>query len=336
MNIDRLPSEVLLLVLAYLRTDDLRSLALTFNNNITDACVPLLQPLSVKIRNERDMTHRFRFQGLSKADFVDVDDLQRHEGLSGVWHQWIDIWNMVDGHEEELPSSASLGFLSVFGLDVRRCRIPSSPLSMHDMQALSDKATSLDVKVPPSFWKAMSDHEIIDKITMAGKTYVKVKDFDLLATYVTKPKVGYLLPFLHEADGLQRSWYLYLEPGEERRSCILSILNVFQTTNIDDECIWDVLPKVISAEDRRIAKEHDIRVPFMDSDNIRIAGFDFRDWLAHRLFNEWLEVNDAFLRPSITTGQSPSARERGSTQPNTTSHRKRRTRWLRRVFCQDT
>lgn len=327
MDITCLPGEVLLLVLANLRTQDVRSLALTFNKNIIAVCVKFLQPLCVQIRNEKDMAHRFRYRDLSKTDFVDPRALQRREegrsivwwidawgqhreGLNGLWQEYIETWDILECAEAELPSLPA-DFTAGGALEcteyVTRDPRPSTLLTSDEIQTFSNKATSLNVKIPPGFWKAMSDEETIRAMTLAGDSYIEVKSFELCHTRITKPQVGYLLPFMHDPDKQECSWYLYLEPGPEYRCCVLRIFDVLKTTNIDDEFMWDILSEAITADDRRIADERDVRLYLMDSTNIGIAGFCFRDWIAHRLFNQWLEaepnITDALAKAQKRAGQ---------------------------------
>lgn len=233
MGISQLPEEVLLLVLANLHIQDIKSLALTFDKDIATTCLPLLRPLSAKLRNEKAMADRFQRQGLRASEFVAVDFSLRREGLSEPWHRWVDLWDAVEIDQEELPRLSALDIPSGPASELARAWSRPNPLTTHQFQTLAAKAESLDVHVPPSFWKAMSDREMIDQITLAGNSFIQVEEFELLKTTVTAPKIGFMLPFLYEPDRYNCCWYLYLEPGEEHRHCVLSMLDVGQTTDID-------------------------------------------------------------------------------------------------------
>lgn len=278
MNIDKLPRELLLLIIANLRVRDVRSLALTFNKHIFDNCLPLLQLLTTQRCNNKYAASLF--PQLSHQDFIDIHSLRHYGSFGDLSHRWIDAWGPIENDQELLRLAVHNPH------DPGRAQHYSNPLTIQQWHSISEFARSLEIEMPTSFWDAMSDPNIVDQMATADGGHFKVQEFMLMPAKITRGVIGYMLPFLHHPDE-QWSWYLYFEPGREHWHCVLRIDNVMKTTNVDDELMWEVLSNVITDEDREVATLHNVRLEMIDSDNIHLMGFSFREWLAQRLFNHW-------------------------------------------------
>lgn len=280
MPIDELPNEILMLIVANLRARDLKSLALTFNKSITESCLPLLRPLSAKRGNAKYISSRYK--RLCHFDVVDLDSQKYHGSLEDAWLRWKDAWDPLEV-DQELPRLKSFDLPSGSIHGPTRTPKSSSLLTIDQWQMLLAKGRSMGIEIPLSFWKAVSDPEIIAQMTSPDGSYVEVQEFVLMHSRITGGGLGFMLPFLHHRADYW-SWYLYFEPGDEQRHCVLCVDNVLKSTDIDDQLMWELHRRNLTDHDRRMAQLYDVHHQMIDSTEVYLAGFCFRDWLAQRLF----------------------------------------------------
>lgn len=262
-----------MLIIAQLRTWDLKSLALTFNKSVTETCLPLLRPLSAKRRNTKYITSHC--DRLCHFDVVDLDSRHYHGTLEDAWLSWKDARDPLEV-DQELPRLESFDFPSGSIHGLTRTLGSSTLLTIDQWRMLVAKGRSMGIEIPLSLWKAMSDTNIIAQMTSPDGSYVEVQEFVLRHSRITGGGLGFMLPFLHHRDDYW-SFYFYFEPGDEQRHRVLRVDNVLKSTNVDDELMWELHGSNLIDHDRQMALLYDVRHQMIDSTEVYLAGFCFRE-----------------------------------------------------------
>jgi hypothetical protein len=286
MALDQLPHEILALIIQRLGTWDLKALALTWNKAVTSACIPVLRRLSDQVYDEKHFRSLFPQEYCHDFIKIDMVHCQCRGCLGSIWRRWIESYDPLE-REIDFPhlEEIDLGEATISPQYVASFRVYSSaPITRDRQQRLSEKAASLAVQIPPSFWKAMSDPVTVSRLSIpaSSRYHVEVKDFVLVHTSITRPNLGFVLPFMHHDD--LWSWCLYLESGERPRHCVIRLYNVLKTTEIDDMLMWEMLSNDLTDDDRQLAERYDVRHEMMSSDEMYLAGMSFQQWLMHNLF----------------------------------------------------
>ncbi|KAL1603473.1 hypothetical protein SLS60_005060 [Paraconiothyrium brasiliense] len=289
MSLDSFPKELLLMTTEYLPLRDLEALALTFNKSITLACLPELEPLFARRRHEARMTALF---GACSAPVNSRSGLKDYLEDLGIPAD-AELKNIKSGQVDlsYLDLKGDLHWLGPLDRGTERAMAPHMEThSSTGLPLLQKQAEKASITLPSALVKVLESKELMDRIPDRGASH-----FQLIGSLRKCPAKlhgglgGFAVCFYTDQQDWPY-WLLYLipsPPGQVSPHCVLRSTTTgipYESEDVDseyDKALW-------TKEERDGAMKEEWDMSVLCTDDVRLDGYDFEEWLAQHYFDEWL------------------------------------------------
>lgn len=287
MELQTLPSELLLIMISHLRGYEIERLALSLNRHIYSVCLPHVTSRASERRNLNEMIRRFQSVTHKGAPYHRREIFFHELGGEGVFGP------------SELQPPTSLEYQDMTG-DLSWLQSPVSskahrsggPDPLHCLMSpakatsLRQQAKQLNVTLPDAFMEFMS------RSTMEKCMPAQIQRQLVLGHSIRKcpPSVdqgagGFLLKFMGNHNQYP-FWALYLQAGGERGHAVLQMdedpemsdEDIRYTQGLDQTALH--VPSEAGADGVRFAT--------VTQKGFRLASTDFERWLQMTYFDGWL------------------------------------------------